>query len=131
MAELETSQELVHDPQRLGRWQSGVFFKQPGERSATNEFHNDEREFVCLTVIENRNDIGMTQPASSTRLPSETLKLLARFIVIGIGELDCLDGDAAANNRIARIVNRPSRTTAENALQFIFSERLKSHGDPD
>ena len=122
VGDLHRDVEQLADRRRAGQ-------QQIAQRLAVDQLDGHVGDRVGRSHVVDRDDVGVRERRGRARFPLETLQPVR----IG-GQLrwEDLDGDVAAQTRIARPVNLSHPSSAERRKNLVRAETLswgKSHGD--
>ena len=106
-----------------GRRKQPVGLRVFDEVSAAQQLHRDVRHTVVLARIEDRHDVGMTQPARHLRFPKESPAGFLELTTLEfVRQRDRLQCDLAVDHRVACAVDDAHGAFAELVQDLVAAE---------
>ena len=124
MAELQTSEQILHDPHDHGQRKPLFFIENRFQRRAVHELHDDVGDTARLAIIEHADDVGMLQPPRRLRLPPEARDGFRRVLVLDLRQIDGLDRHHPFDDGVPAFAHRTHGPAAKLTPDFVFTEGL-------
>jgi hypothetical protein len=125
---VERVQQLAHDPHAFlpvelpARGQSGL------QLIAADELHDEVGDVAFFAKVVDLDDVRVIEPGHSVRLAHESHREILGGLLVELADQNGLDRHLAVKLGIERLVDDAHRPLAEDTLELVTTEGLRSGG---